>query len=68
MKELISTSLFLIDYSDKNKLTAYCKAILNKASGILRPVGNYDYPEIDLSINLNIQNNFKNYSKGYNAL
>lgn len=65
MKELISTSLFLIDYSDKNKLTAYCKAILNKASGILRPVGNYDYPEIDLSINLNIQNNFKNYSKSY---
>lgn len=65
MKELISTSLFLIDYSDKNKLTAYCKAILNKASGILRSVGNYDYPEIDLSINLNIQNNFKNYSKSY---
>lgn len=65
MKELISTSLFLIDYSDKNKLTAYSKAILNKASGILRPVGNYDYPEIDLSINLNIQNNFKNYSKSY---
>lgn len=65
MKELISTSLFLIDYSDKNKLTAYCKATINKASGILKSVGNHDYPEIDLSINPNIQNHFKNYSKSY---
>lgn len=65
MNELIGTSLFLIDYSDKNKLTAYCKAKFDKASGILRSVGNYDYPEIDLSTNPYIQNHFKNYSKSY---
>lgn len=65
MNELIGTSLFLIDYSDKNKLTAYCKAKFDKASGILRSVGNYDYSEIDLSTNPYIQNHFKNYSKSY---
>ncbi|NME33567.1 hypothetical protein HF864_02020 [Lactobacillus sp. MRS-253-APC-2B] len=65
MNELIGTSLFLIDYSDKNKLTAYCKAKFDKASGILKSVGNYDYPEIDLSTNPYIQNHFKNYSKSY---
>lgn len=65
MNELIGTSLFLIDYSDKNKLTAYCKAKFDVASGILKSAKDYNYPEIDLSIKPYIQNHFKNYSKSY---
>lgn len=63
--ETIGTSLFLIDYSDNNKLTAYRKANLNRASGLLESVKNSYYSEIDLSINQHIQNHFKNYSKSY---
>lgn len=63
--ETIGTSLFLIDYSDNNKLTAYRKANLDRASGLLESVKNSYYSEIDLSINQHIQNHFKNYSKSY---
>lgn len=63
--ETLGTSLFLIDYSDKNKLFAYRKADLNEASGRLEPTDNTDPAAVDLNINPRIAAIFKKYSKTY---
>lgn len=63
--ETLGTSLFLIDYSDKNKLFAYRKADLNEDSGRFEVADNTDPTAIDLNINPKIAANFKKYSKTY---
>lgn len=50
--ETLGTSLFLIDYSDKNKLFAYRKADLNEDSGRFEVADNTDPTAIDLNINV----------------
>lgn len=63
--ETLGTSLFLIDYSDKNKLFAYRKADLNEDSGRFEVADNTDPTAIDLNINPKIAAIFKKYSKTY---